>query len=237
MASNRFVNIVILNAVKDLKILRYAQNDNKRWIAALLALLAMTSSASAQVTPPIKHNNAPIDITADKLEVFQEENRAIFSGHVVAIQADTRLTAEKMTVHYTKQENAAGDKEAKKTNSKKQDNVTQGAIRKIEVEENVFLSTPTQTASGANGVYDVEHQEIILNGNVVLTKDKNTLKGDRLTYDMNTGKSVISSDNQPVATTTAADGKKPRVRALFVPDKKEEAKPAATPTPQGPKTP
>jgi lipopolysaccharide export system protein LptA len=47
----------------------------------------------------------------------------------------------------------------------------------------------------------------------VLTRDKNVLKGDRLTYNLATGKSAISGGG-----AAAKSGGKDRVRALFVPD-------------------
>lgn len=164
--------------------------------------------------PPIGNTKEPIDITADRLEVFQEENRAVFTGNVIAIQGDTKLSSEQMTVFYLKPEDKKGAEGS-------------GAIRRIEVERNVFLATPTDTASGLNGVYDLEKREIRLNGDVVLTQKGTTLKGDHLTYDMNTGKSILTSGAAP----TAASGPKPkppRVRALFVPEgakaKQEEPK-------------
>lgn len=144
--------------------------------------------------------NAPIEINADTLEVFQEENRAVFSGHVVAIQDQVRLKSDTMNVFYK----SSGDGKSQSSE--------QGAIQKIEVTGNVFLSTPQETASGERGIYDVEHQMIYLNNNVVLTRDKNVLKGSKLTYNLATGKSEIIG-----GVDIKKDGQG-RVRALFVPD-------------------
>jgi lipopolysaccharide export system protein LptA len=52
-------------------------------------------------------------------------------------------------------------------------------------------------------------------GGVVLTRGKNTLKGDTLVYDFASGKSVLNGG----ASTTTKEGGKTRVRALFVPEK------------------
>ncbi len=103
------------------------------------------------------------------------------------------------------------------TDDKKQSN--QDSIRKIEVDGSVFMTMPDETASGASGVYDVENNRITLKNKVVLTKGKNTLKGDTLVYDMATGKSVIST----AGVSSAQGGKKgERVRALFVPEDKDK---------------
>ncbi len=91
---------------------------------------------------------------------------------------------------------------------------TTQSIKKIDVEGNVFLTTPEETASGARGNYDVVNNEIHLYDNVVLTREQNVLKGSRLDYNFQSGRSVISGG--AVATGGASQGKE-RVRALFVP--------------------
>ena len=183
-------------------------------VLGAIAICLLTYPAYAANSPipgGSKHNNkAPIDVTSDSLEVMQQQNKAIFTGHVVAIQADTRLTADKMTVFYA---SGSDNKTSKKTTGK--DN-SQGAITKIDAVGNVFLATPEETASGASGVYDVEHQEIHLNDHVTLTRGKNILKGDKLMYNFATGRSVVSSGDE------AKPGKGGRVHALFVPEDSKE---------------
>ena len=51
---------------------------------------------------PGGNSKEPISIEADKLVYFDKEQKAIYSGNVVAIQGDTRLTCSIMTVHMTK---------------------------------------------------------------------------------------------------------------------------------------
>ncbi len=184
------------------------------FIASYLFAVSVYAASNPLAIGGKHDNNEPIEITSDALEVFQQENRAVFTGHVVAIQGDVRLKSEKMTVYYkASEEKTAGDKTpaADEKNS----------IRKIEVEGSVFLSTPEETASGLTGVYDVENHEIRLNDNVVLTRAKNVLKGDHLVYNLETGKSVVTG-GATAAEQTAAPGRKERVRALFVPENKEK---------------
>ena len=187
---------------------------------ALLSVLVCSNACAGSSGMALggKHNNkAPIEVTSDSLEVMQEQNKAAFTGHVVAIQGTVRLTADKMTVFYASAEEKKANKkkEAPKKPEKGDKSNAQGAIKKIEAEGSVFLATPEETASGANGVYDVEHQEIHLNGNVALTRGKNILKGDKLTYNFATGRSVINGGGGDAP----AGGKgKERVRALFVPE-------------------
>src|SRR5438128_1532588 len=42
----------------------------------------------------------PIEIESDKLEVFSKEQRAVYTGNVVAVQGDTTIKAPTMIVFY-----------------------------------------------------------------------------------------------------------------------------------------
>ncbi len=190
-------------------------------LAATLALGVSGPAAakSAKKAEPVasfgkkRDNHTPIEVTADSLEVLQEESKATFTGHVVAIQGDLRLTADSMNVFYAKREEAKG-KKAPKAAAKEEN-----AIKKIDAVGNVFLATPEETASGATATYDVDEQEIHLNGHVVLTRGKNVLEGENLVYNFATGKSKIVSEAGAAATASGGTGGKKRVRALFVPEK------------------
>ena len=77
-------------------------------LAALFVLATLNAQAAAnkptQGSPLLPGGNSkePISIEADKLVYFDKEQKAIYSGNVVAIQGDTRLTCSIMTVHMTK---------------------------------------------------------------------------------------------------------------------------------------
>ncbi|MCE2927817.1 MAG: lipopolysaccharide transport periplasmic protein LptA [Rickettsiales bacterium] len=181
---------------------------NKLFLIAF-SLLAISGAANAAAPKAGKHDTKqPIEINADTLEVFQQENRAVFTGNVVAIQGDVRLKSDRMNVFYSSDQ--GGDSKAKADA-----NPAQGAIDRIEVTGNVFLSTPQETASGATGEYDVKAEQVRLNSNVVLTRENNVLKGDKLIYSFATGKSQLTAGG------VTQNGKKERVRAIFVPSKKQ----------------
>jgi len=175
---------------------------------AALSLILLLTPALAMAASRFD-NKSPIEITSDELEVQQLQNTATFTGNVVAIQNDVRLKSDRMVVYYSSSE--------EKKQASGEDKQT---IKKIDVEGNVMLSTPEETASGTRGDYDVEKDEIHLYENVVLTRGKNTLKGNQLTYNFVTGKSVVTGG--AVAGAGQSAGKE-RVRALFVP---EDDKPA-----------
>lgn len=144
----------------------------------------------------------PIKISADELEVVQKNKIAEFKGNVVANQGRVKIRADKMRVYY------------RENNEKKSG---EPGVSKIDVEGNVFLSTPEETAQGAKGHYDVDNQLVNLEGSVILTRGQNILKGKSLVYNMQTSKSqLIGGEAEP--------GKKQRVEGVFVPEKNSPEK-------------
>ncbi len=163
-------------------------------LALTLVLALLPSLGAAQTEPGLgAHDTSqPIEIVADRLTVQQAEGRAVFEGNVVAEQGEMALSAARLIVFYQ-----AGQDEA----------APQQAIRRIEVEGDVRIASPTESATGDSGYYDVVGEEIVLIGNVVLTREANVVTGDRLEID------VV----RQLATMSTTDTGKGRVRALFQP--------------------
>src|SRR5215203_5291888 len=109
--------------------------SKRAYILACMAAVTFTADAFALPGFDKKHSKTPIEVTSDSLEVLQEENRAVFTGHVVAIQGDVRLKADKMTVFYSQKKEPAKRKAEPSTPGA-------GSIKKIEAAGSVFLSTP-----------------------------------------------------------------------------------------------
>lgn len=146
-------------------------------------------------------SSKPVEITADSLEVLQESRKAIFTGNVEAKQGEIDIRSERMIVYYSE----SGGKE---NDNKKQQ---AGKVSKVEIDRNVFISTPKETAEGNKGMYDVGAGLITLEGNVALTSGKNIVKGDKLVYNLKTGQSKI------VSGSGSSNKKSGRVRGVFVP--------------------
>ncbi|MBL27541.1 MAG: hypothetical protein CMM50_08350 [Rhodospirillaceae bacterium] len=184
-------------------------------IAAIL-LLGQALPDSGVTAQTLKHNSSqPIEIIADAMEWQQEQRIAIARGHADAVQGEYRLRADQLTAYLGDAENGTG---ANGGAGNGDGGDALGEIRRIDATGNVFLSTPRETAQGSAGVYDVVNGVVVLTGNVVLTRDDNIIRGERLVLDLESGKSRIESPNAP-GTTTGADG---RVRALFLPQNAKE---------------
>ena len=139
------------------------------------AVIAVTSSATAQEpTNPFgsfKHDSTqPIEITADALEVREAEQRAIFSGSVIAGQGVLRLTADSLSVWYKPGEGGQS-----------------GDIDRMRAEGDVFLSSGAETARGAWADYQVADGLVTMGGGVVLTQGDNAIRGERLTVNLTSG--------------------------------------------------
>ena len=147
-------------------------------------------------------SDKPVQISADSLEILQPNKTATFNGNVQAVQGGVTLDAAKMTVHYKEATGGA-----------------QGAVSRIDATGGVFLATPGETARGSAAVYNLDNKKVVLNGNVVLTRGQNVLKGARLEYSFATGRSIITSAKGTVAADGTSSGGG-RVKAIFVPEGK-----------------
>lgn len=136
--------------------------------AALLGLAPALSQTSALKG----HNsNAPVDVAADRIEVQDRADRAIFSGNVVVRQAELTLTAPRLTVAYS----SGGGIE----------------IERIDAAGGVMLRSPSETARGQFAIYDLDSRLITLIGGVQLIRGDSQVSGGRLVIDLRTGRAVI----------------------------------------------
>jgi lipopolysaccharide export system protein LptA len=203
---------------------------HRRQMALALALAAVIAAGpvAAQTAPaaPRKEKSAsplgnlggsgkePIKIDADRLDVFDRENKAIFAGNVVAVQGDSTIRCSSMTVRYKrgkdKKEPAAGGEPA--SQAERAAGLNENGIQRVECAGPVTVVQKDQIATGDNAVFDQEAKRIVVTGNVILSQCQNVTRGSRLVYDMNTGRANMD----PVAGG--------RVSALLVPQKEDGAK-------------
>src|ERR1700727_1897773 len=98
------------------------------WLAAIAAALLCSSGARAAAEKPSGPNDSPaifpgtsskepISIDADKLVYYDKERKAIYTGNVVVIQGDTKMTCSVMTV-FLDRASAQGSNQAAATAQK-----------------------------------------------------------------------------------------------------------------------
>jgi lipopolysaccharide export system protein LptA len=192
--------------------------------ALTLILTATVSNAMAATkspsTPPAAsspieimpgtNSKEPVSIDADKLVYYDKERRAVYSGKVVVIQGDTKMTCSIMTVFLDRAPAAGANAPAAATRAPAPagDNPSANSgIKHMDATGPVTVISKTQVATGDNATYDKLQDRVQLIGHVTLSDGQNTTKGDKLTYDLKTGQATIDT-----GSTTG------RVHGQFVPN-------------------
>ena len=156
-----------------------------RSLGIILATTALAGSAAlAQVKQeqPVSalkgHNsNAPVDVTAERIEVQDRADRAIFSGNVHATQAEMTLETPRLTVAYSGGACGGGGGNVQ--------------IHRLDAAGGVVVKSPSETARGDFGIYDLDRKLITLIGNVQLNRQNNQVSGSRLVIDLDSGRAVV----------------------------------------------
>ena len=186
-------------------------------LAAFFVLATLNAQAAAnkptQGSPLLPGGNSkePISIEADKLVYFDKEQKAIYSGNVVAIQGDTRLTCSIMTVHMTKTA-AARAPAVKVADAGPAPSSESSSVSHLDCAGPVTVLSKTQTATGDSAVYDKPQNKIWIFGHVTLSDRGNVTKGDKLTYDLTSGQATVDTG-----------GTSGRVKGLFLPGSSDDA--------------
>jgi lipopolysaccharide export system protein LptA len=156
--------------------------------AAALFLLGGPAAGQEPTSALRGHNTAsPVDVAADRIEVQDRADRAIFSGNVVARQANLTMNAARVTVAYS---NAGGIE-----------------IERIDASGGVTVRSPSETAKGQFAIYDLRSRLITLLGNVTLTRGASHVNGARLVLDLETGRAVMDGGTRTAAGTSESGGR------------------------------
>ncbi|AGH50015.1 LptA/OstA family protein [Edaphosphingomonas fennica] len=149
-------------------------------LATILIGLAAGPAMSQNSVSALKghDSNAPVDVEADRIEVQDRADRAIFSGNVNVRQTDLTMNSARLTVAYAG--GASGTQ-----------------IKRLDASGGVTVRSPSETARGSVAIYDLDRRLITMLGNVTLNQGQNTVNGNRLVIDLNSGRSTI--DGQGVA--------------------------------------
>lgn len=164
--------------------------------AGVTAALLLAFGAQAQLMRG-HDSNAPVNFSADRIEVQDRADRVVISGNVQVTQAGLSLSAARMTVAYR---NADGVQ-----------------IDRIDASGSVHVTRGQDSASGDVAIYDLNSKIITMLGRVTLTQGSNRLTGSRLVMDLNSGRSTVDGR----AGTGGASGGGSRVTGTFsVPQRK-----------------
>jgi len=174
--------------------------------AALLGVLAATAALAQKNPGPqnqglpnalqgfSQNRDQPVKIQSDGLVVRDKDKMATFTGNVHVTQGDTEMRSKVLVVYYL--DSSKPGPTPATTMRTAQPGAPPGSgeqqqIRRIEATGGVLVTQKEQNAAGDSGTFDMQSNTVTLNGNVVVTRGKDVVRGQRLVVDLNTGVSRI----------------------------------------------
>ena len=174
---------------------------------AAVLLAAQPAAAALGATS----SDAPIDITADELEVQQAQCISIWKGQAEALQDNARLRADVLRTYMTvKPKGSAPAGGAGGTSAC-------GDLIRMEAEGSVYYVTADQRVRSRSAVYDANTDTVVMTGDVIAVQGQNVLRGDRMVFNNKTGEGQMQGGGK---------GGKSRPRGVFYP-KQDTTKPDA----------
>ena len=170
-------------------------------LAAVAAVLTFSAPLAAQERAA--PGEGPLDISADRGEVFDAEGRVVYSGDANVIRGGTRLRADRVEAFFSRAEGGGFSD-----------------LQRIVAVGEVFYVTEREIARGDRGVYDLTEGRIVLTGSVVLTQGCNVSTGERLEVDLDGG-----------AARLTGGGENERVRSVFFDEDETGSQPRDCPPP------
>jgi lipopolysaccharide export system protein LptA len=165
-------------------------------LAAIIAGLVQQGSSpaaaqSVDATALSKAANEPkeVKIEADRMEVLDDQKRAIFIGNVDAVRGEVSLKSDKLVADYAEVPTQGGGKDTQ--------------VRFLEATGGVTIVTDRQRITGQWAKMDVRANKVTIGGDVVVTQGQTVLHGRELLVDLNNSTSRLTGG---------------RVKGSFVPD-------------------
>lgn len=159
-------------------------------LRGMLLLLTFVPAAGALALPDDR--DQPIEIRADQVELDDEAGVAIYQGDVRLDQGSVRVTADRLTIHYTAEQDvdrivAEGSDAAGPASYHQQPEADAALIR----------------AKAQAITYRTATEQVELTGNAELRQQDDSFSGERIVYDVRERRITASggSDGAPVTMT------------------------------------
>jgi lipopolysaccharide export system protein LptA len=145
-----------------------------------LIILAMVSAAvlspapaqTVDTTAAVTESKTPrdVDIEADSMQVFDDQKKVIFSGHVRGKRGTVTLNSNELTVLYVETTDSAGEKKTEVTH--------------LDAVGSVKIVTARQTVTGEWAKMDVKANKVTVGGNVKVVQGTTVISGEKLFVDL-----------------------------------------------------
>jgi len=135
----------------------------------------------SSVTKRMFNSKGPIHIISNRLDADNKKRIITFSGHVIVKRSNLTLTCQKLIVHYTPKG---------------------GEISKIIATGKVVMKQPPRSATCETAVFYQKSNKVVLIGNPVLSEGNNRVTGKRVTFFLNSDKTIIEGGKKGRVSTT-----------------------------------
>ena len=151
----------------------------KNFFILLIVILSFINKPLASELMSFDTNiNAPLEVDAKKMYIDKISLEGGLSGSVSINQGPLNLKADQMKFLFT-------------------NDATMPLITNLYAFNGVTISNQDMTATGNNASYSVNKNEIILLGNVTVKNNLTTLKGNKLSIDLESGAiNFVADQNQ-----------------------------------------
>ena len=162
---------------------------------------AATKPAGSKSDP-----KAPIDITADQLEVHNNDCAYVYTGSAEALQDTSRLRSDVLIAHLEKMNKPKGVGAGDTSSS------SCGDLVNVEAKGNVYyVSADGRRVHGDNGFYDAANTTVTITGDVTaVDASNNVMRGTKMVYNTQTGEGRVDG-------SANGAGAKNRPRGVFYP--------------------
>ena len=120
-----------------------------------------------------------IKVSSEKLNVYRDNNISVFSGNVYAEDDKIKLWSDKISMFYDE---------------------TEKSVYEIVAENNVKIIVNQVTAYGDFSKYQVNNEELLLEGNVVVIEKDNKIQSDQLILDLANSTSIMTAESNSRVT-------------------------------------
>lgn len=119
-------------------------------------------------------SNAPVNYSADRIELQDKANRVVLTGNVQIVQGDMTLNAPRTTVAYTRENGLK--------------------IQRMDATGGVNVRRGDERARGDAAIYDFNRRIITMIGHVSLTRaGGDTLNSGRMVIDLNSHNTITDT--------------------------------------------
>jgi lipopolysaccharide export system protein LptA len=165
------------------------------------------SGAKSPATPRTgNQEELPLNITADRLEVDQNQQVATFINKVVTRYKDIILYADVLKIFYQSKKQPAGPKSCPATSSAQPKTASAGnqsspmdavgieKITRIEAEGKVRMVQGDRIATGDKAIYYTQEDKIVLLGHPQLWRGENSLTGHEIIFYAKENRAVVEGE-------------------------------------------